>query len=189
MTAGLAMLSTIVFCEDRLAAQIQARLAEVLARTLASLVTAKVEGILADVRIAGPAGAGLEAVANHAGCAFVEAAAEADWLRAALEAAKERLAFLLRCGFAPDPGFIEEAAEFLSLLPKGAPSMLLRAEPEAFLERLAPSLAPAARRVSWARSRRWAHSFLPQPCAQDLVTAKHNTAPRGAPCAAAAAYT
>jgi|GEM_PF-754437 hypothetical protein len=144
MTAGLAMLSTIVFCEDRLAAQIQARLAEVLARTLASLVTAKVEGILADVRIAGPAGAGLEAVANHAGCAFVEAAAEADWLRAALEAAKERLAFLLRCGFAPDPGFIEEAAEFLSLLPKGAPSMLLRAEPEAFLERLAPSLAPAA---------------------------------------------
>ncbi|MGB6325518.1 MAG: transposase, partial [Methylocella sp.] len=105
------MLSTIVFCEDRPASSPGRDLAEVLARTLASLVTAKVEGLLGDVRIAGPARKGLGVVANHAGCALIEAENEADWLRLALEAARGPDVFLLRCGRAPEAGFIEEAGD------------------------------------------------------------------------------
>jgi hypothetical protein len=89
-------------------------LAEVLARTLASVVTAKVEGLLGDVRIAGPARKDLGVVANHAGCALIEAENETDWLGLALQAARGPDVFLLRCGRAPEAGFIEEAADFLA---------------------------------------------------------------------------
>jgi hypothetical protein len=108
------MLSTIVFCEDRPACPSGRDLAEVLARTLASLVTAKVEGLLGDVRVAGPAGNGLSLVANHAGCALIEAENETNWLHLALEAARGPDVFLLRCGRAPEAGFIEEAGDFLA---------------------------------------------------------------------------
>jgi hypothetical protein len=87
-------------------------LAEVLARTLASVVTAKVEGLLGDVRIAGPARKDLGVVANHAGCALIEAENETDWLGLAFQAARGPDVFLLRCGRAPEAGFIEEAADF-----------------------------------------------------------------------------
>jgi hypothetical protein len=108
------MLSTIVFCEDKPASAPGRDLAEVLARTLASLVTAKVEGLLGDVRIAGPAGKSLGVVANHAGCALIEAENEANWLGLALQAARGPDVFLLRCGRAPEAGFIEEAMDFLA---------------------------------------------------------------------------
>jgi hypothetical protein len=136
------MLSTIVFCEDEPASASGSDLAEVLARTLASLVTAKVEGLLGDVRIAGPAQKGLGAVANHAGCALIEAENEADWLGLALQAARGRDVFLLRCGRAPEAGFIAEAGDFLA---KDQPrAAYLRAMPESFFERIFPSLAPVA---------------------------------------------
>jgi hypothetical protein len=139
------MLSTIVFCEDRRDGPARGDLAEVLARTLASLVTAKVEGVLCDVRIAGPAGIGLGTVANHAGCGLVEADTEANWLHLALEAARGPLVFLLRCGLAPEPGFIEEANEFLATEAKSKSRAAgLRAAPESLAERLFPSLAPLA---------------------------------------------
>jgi hypothetical protein len=134
------MLSTIVFCEDKPASAAGRDLAEVLARTLASLVTAKVEGLLADVRIAGPAGKGLSLVANHAGCALIEAEHEADWLGLALQAARGPDVFLLRCGRAPEAGFIEEAADFLAANTKDRAAWL-RAAPESFLELVFPSSA------------------------------------------------
>ena len=108
------MLSTIVFCEDKPASPPARDLVEVLARTLASLVTAKVEGLLGDVRIAGPAGKGLGNVANHAGCALIEAQNEADWLGLALQAARGPDVVLAVCERAPEAGFIEEAADFLA---------------------------------------------------------------------------
>jgi hypothetical protein len=139
------MLSTIVFCEDKPASPPGRDLAEVLARTLASLVTAKVEGLLGDVRIAGPAGKGLGAVANHAGCALIEAEHEMDWLHLALEAARGPDVFLLRCGRAPEAGFIEEATDFLAKNTKGkSRAACLRAAPENFFERIFPPLAPVA---------------------------------------------
>jgi hypothetical protein len=139
------MLSTIVCCEDKPASPPGRDLAEVLARTLASLVTAKVDGLLGDVRIAGPAGKGLGNVANHAGCALIEAENEADWLRLALEAARGPDVFLLRCGRAPEGGFIEEAGNFLAKNTKDkSRAARLRAAPESFLERVFPSLAAIA---------------------------------------------
>jgi hypothetical protein len=135
------MLSTIVFCEDKPATGRD--MAEVLARTLASLVTAKVEGLLADVRIAGPAGKGLSLVANHAGCALVEAENEVDWIHLALQAARGPDVFLLRCGRAPEAGFIEEATDFLAANTKDRAAWL-RAAPESFFERIFPSLAAIA---------------------------------------------
>jgi hypothetical protein len=139
------MLSTIVFCEDKPASPPGRDLAEDLARTLASLVTAKVEGLLGDVRIAGPAGKGLGAVANHAGCALIEAENEADWLRLALEAARGPDIFLLRCGRAPEAGFIEEAGDFLAKNTKDKlGAARLWASPESLLERVFPPAAPLA---------------------------------------------
>ena len=139
------MLSTIVFCEDKPASPPGRDLAGVLARTLASLVTAKVEGLLGDVRIAGPAGKGLSLFANHAGCALIEAEGEADWLGLALQAARGPDVFLLRCGRAPEAGFIEEAADFLTRNTKDQPrAACLRAVSESFFERIFPSFAPVA---------------------------------------------
>lgn len=114
-------------------------------RTLASLVTANVEGLLRDVAIAGPEGHGLGVIADHAGCGLVEAATEPLWLRRALEAARGPDLMVLRAGHAPEPGFIEEAGDFLSR--RGASlgrTARLHAAPERFLERLFPRFAPLA---------------------------------------------
>ena len=139
------MLSTIVFCEDLPARHPGRDLAEVLARTLASLVTAKVEGLLGDVRIAGPARKGLNVVANHAGCALIEAENEMDCLSLALHAARGPDVFLLRCGRAPEAGFIEEATDFGAKKNGGETRPArLRASPESFIERVFPPAAPLA---------------------------------------------
>lgn len=139
------MLSTIVFCEEKPASPPSRAVAELLARTLASLVTANVEGLLGDVRIAGPEGNDLTALANHAGCGLVEAKNETEWLSLALEAARGPEVFLLRCGQAPEAGFIEEASDFLRKNTKGhTRAACLRAVPGNFLERICPSVAPIA---------------------------------------------
>lgn len=142
------MLSAIVLCEEHAVGSAQCDLdpAEALVRTLASLVTANVEGLLRDVVIAGPEGQGLGLIADEAGCGLIEAATEPEWLRGAVEAARGPDLLLLRSGHAPEAGFIEEAGDFISR--RGhAPEVRtarLHAAPEAFLERLFPRLAPLA---------------------------------------------
>ena len=135
------MLSTIVFCEGRTSAD----MALLLVRTLACLVPLKVDGVLCDVRIAGPAAAGLGLIANHAGCELVESDDETDRLRLALEAARGQNIFLLLSARAPEAGFIEEVNDFLGRS-ANAPLRVagLRASPERFLERLFPSLTKIA---------------------------------------------
>lgn len=147
------MLSTIVFCEDKHFSRTGADGTVLLARTLACLVPAKVDGILCDVRIAGPAKAGLGLIAHHAGCAFIESDNDAARLRLAIEAAHGSRIFLLCCGHAPEPGFIEEVND---LLAQAGASKLHAAEllaaPESILERLFPSRAPVAGIIA---SREW----------------------------------
>jgi hypothetical protein len=139
------MLSTIVVCDDRTAIPPGRESAGVLSRTLASLVAAKVESLLGDVQIAGPSGEGLHVLANHAGCDLIEADNEADWLAAALQAARGPDVFVLRCGRAPEAGFIEETRDFLASGSKDRQATAcLRCVPETFLERLFPRLAPVA---------------------------------------------
>lgn len=136
-------LSTVVFSETD---QQPGRLdpAERLVRTLSSLVRANVEGLLGDVAIAGPIGKDLGLIADQAGCALIEAAIESEWLRRAIEAARGPELFLLRSGFAPEAGFIEEASDFLSLAEGDLRAAVLRAAPATFAERLFPRAAPLA---------------------------------------------
>lgn len=141
------MLSAIILCEDKPPAGRPGGVdaAEILARTLASLVTAKVHGLLADVRIAGPFEMNLGILANHAGCAFVEAEKEADRLHLGLTAARGSDILLLRSGQALEPAFMEEAGDFLTRRQRDKSSAaLLRAAPETFLERIFPTFAPAS---------------------------------------------
>ena len=106
------------------------------------------EGLLADVAIAGPVGQDLGLIADQAGSGLIEGATEAEWLRRAIEAARGPELFLLRSGFAPEAGFIEEASDFLRARDAGdgrsAEAALLRAAPETFVERLFPRAAPLA---------------------------------------------
>ncbi len=140
------MLSTIVFCESSgQSGRIDP--AELLVRSLSSLIRANVEGLLGDVAIAGPSGLGLGLIADQAGCGLIEAPAESEWLRRAIEAARGPDLFLLRSGFAPQAGFIEEAGDFLRAAGDGAGAAgaaPLRAAPETLAERLFPRAAPLA---------------------------------------------
>jgi hypothetical protein len=138
------MLSTIVFCEDKLGRG-GAGIAVLLARTLACLVPAKVDGILCDVRIAGPPQAGLGLIAHHAGCALIESETEAARLRLAIEAAHGPRIFLLCCGHAPEPGFAEEVNDLLANTAAGKlQAAELLAAPESMFERVFPSRARVA---------------------------------------------
>ena len=67
------------------------RAAEAVARSLAALVRASVEGIVRDAVIVGPAGDMLAEIANHAGCAFVEASSKAKVFRAPLARPEAKL--------------------------------------------------------------------------------------------------
>jgi hypothetical protein len=139
------MLSTVVFCETAQPSDSMDP-AERLVRTLGSLIRANVEGLLGDVAIAGPAGEGLGLIADQAGCGLIEATVEGEWLRGAIEAARGPELFLLRSGFAPLAGFIEEAGDMLRAWSGrgGARAAVLRAAPESFAERLFPRAAPYA---------------------------------------------
>lgn len=114
-------------------------------RTLAALVAVNVAGLLRDVTIAGGLDHGLESIADHAGCQYSEAEREEDWLDQALQAARGPNLFLIRSGFAPEAGFIDEAGDFLALGGDGRTgTAALRAVPESFIERLFPARAPLA---------------------------------------------
>jgi hypothetical protein len=115
--------------------------AEVLVRTLGSLVRANIDGLLRDVAIAGPEGEGLDTIADHAGCALVMAGSEPEWLHQAISIARGPDMLLLRSGCALDAGFIEEARDFLR---SGSTFAKLRTAPETFVERLFPDMAPLA---------------------------------------------
>ena len=139
---GSIMLSTIVFCESfQQSGGVDP--AERLVRSLSSLIRANVEGLLGDVAIAGPTGQDLGLIADQAGSGLIEAATEAEWLRGAIEAARGPQLFLLRSGFAPQAGFIEEAGD---LVARGIRrrAARLRAAPDGFVQRLFPGAAPLA---------------------------------------------
>lgn len=154
------MLSAIVLYDATAAPSISP--AEAMARTLGSLVRANVEGLLGDVSIAGPAGDGLARLADHAGCRLIEAETEAGWLHAAIAAAGRPRILLLRSGFAPQEGFVDEAEDLPRRRPaSGREVAVLRAAPGDFLQRLFPAAAPAAgliaprERALAARARRF----------------------------------
>ena len=117
------------------------RAPEAVARSLAALVRASVEGIVREALIVGPAGDMLAEIADHAGCAYVEASSVKEGLARALAQARGEMVFVLEGGYAPLTGFVEEAGDLLRAGDfRGA---ALRRAPDTMITRFAPSLARA----------------------------------------------
>ncbi len=134
------MLSAIVLSPSLRAGAKVARAPEAVARSLGALVRSAVEGLLRDVAIVGPASDDLAKLADHAGCAFIEASSAQDGLFRAFAQMRAEIAFVLEGGYAPPSGFIEEASDLFREAEhfRGA---LLRLAPDSLLTRLAPGLA------------------------------------------------
>lgn len=149
------MLSTIVLYEEINRRRANTDPREVLVRTLASLVAPNIERLLGDVMIVGPPGKDLGAIADHAGCGFIEVEREAERLLNGLAQIRFENVFILRSGFALEGGFSEELADLTRLYSNGLmPSLRLRAQAVTTLERLVPHLAePAGLIAAAARGR------------------------------------
>jgi hypothetical protein len=127
---------------------------EGLVRTLASLVTPHVEGILGDVTIIGPAGWELDRIADYAGCALLEQEGETLGFRRIFENLRYEQFLLLRSGYALKAEFIEEAGDLVKFNRRSDSTKLkLLSEPEDFVQRLFPGAAKIAGVIaprSWA---------------------------------------
>jgi hypothetical protein len=134
------MLSVILFGYELHRANGGSRRDELALRTLASLVEGAVDGLIADVALVGPTGAGFGEIADEAGCVLVENDAPAKGVAEALAGARQSNVFFFLAGHAIDRGFIEEARDAIAFGGLKA-ARVLRAAPESLLTRLAPSLA------------------------------------------------
>ncbi len=114
---------------------------DAVARSLASLVDACVQGLVADAVVAGAPGGGLDRVADEAGCALVEAETTTEGLAQALSVARREGVLALNAGYAVERGFIDEVNDALAY-GAGERAYVLRAAPSSLLTRLAPRLAP-----------------------------------------------
>jgi hypothetical protein len=117
---------------------------EAIVRTLSSLVPAAIEGVIRDLTLATfGADERLAQIADHAGCALATADGAHGVIAAGLKSAKGQHLLILRAGFAPQVGFIEEVSDLFGRgRAAGSKGALLRAEPDSALTRFAPSLAP-----------------------------------------------
>ena len=134
------MLSAIVLACDQSAPQ-PASL-EAVARSLSALVPAAIEGLVRDVTLASAGESeDLRKIADHAGCEIAMASAPAGVIAAGLAAARGDLLLILRAGYAPQAGFIEEVADHYQRATR-PDALRFLAVPSGFLTRLAPGLAP-----------------------------------------------
>jgi hypothetical protein len=136
------MLSAIILAFDRpgAAPSDAAAQRERTARSLASLVDACVQGLIADATVVGPPQLGLDKVADEAGSGVIETLDARAGLTEALQAARYPHVFALAAGHAVERGFVEEVADLLAYGDLGR-AHLLRAAPDSFITRLAPGLA------------------------------------------------
>jgi hypothetical protein len=134
------MVMAVVLSPSLGAAAPDERAAEAVARSLGALVRATIEGVVREAVIVGPAGEGLAEISDHAGCALIEATSTAEGLARAVASARSEIAFVLKGGFAPRSGFVEEAADLL-LAAEAFRGALLRRAPDSLLTRLAPQFA------------------------------------------------
>ncbi len=133
---GAAMLTVLLLAFDSPARSLRR---DAVARSLASLVEACVNGVVADAILVGAPDGGLDRIADDSGCARVECARADVGLPQALALARLDDIFLLEAGYAVDRGFVEEVGDALAF---GADrALILRAAPHSLLTRLAPPLA------------------------------------------------
>ncbi|PPD46254.1 MAG: transposase [Methylocystis sp.] len=113
---------------------------DAIARSLASLVDACVQGLVADAVLAGAPDRGLDQIADEAGCALVETAKAPDGLTKALSIARHDDVFLLLAGHAVERGFTDEVNDAFAYGARDQ-ALILRRAPDSFLTRLAPRFA------------------------------------------------
>lgn len=131
------MLTAILLAYDRPALPLRG---DAVARSLASLVDACVQGLVADAVLVGPPERGLDRVADEAGCALVETSNIEAGMAQALQLARRDWILALRAGNAVERGFVDEVNDaFAYGAADGA--LVLRAAPSSLLTRLSPRLA------------------------------------------------
>ena len=146
------MLSVILLGYELHRADGGSRRDELVLRSLASLVEGAVDGLIADVALVGPNGAGFGRLADEAGCVMVENDAPAKGAAEALAGARQSNVFFFLAGHAIDRGFIEEARDAIAFGGLKA-ARVLRGAPESLLTRLAPAYSRARNRSSRPRRR------------------------------------
>lgn len=137
------MISAVVLTPDSWTGSDLAREREVVVRSLVWLVSAVVSGVVRDVTLAVPAGLGLGEVADQSGCALVQADTEAERLAAAVAVAREPRFIVIKAGFQPDPGLVEEIDIFVRREPETMVAILLET-PATLFQRLFPQHAAVA---------------------------------------------
>ena len=138
------MLSAIIIATDTIDGPARA---DFLARCLASLIDACVQGVVADAAIIGEPGRNLARIAEDAGCGFVETGDATEGLRQALATVRRDQIFLLSAGYAVERGFADELNDLFAYGDPGAPRTL-RAASTTFATRLFPALSRPAGAVA-----------------------------------------
>lgn len=133
----LRMMTAVLLAYDAPAAPLRG---DAVARSLASLIEACVEGLVADAVLAGAPARGLDRIADDAGCALVETPRPEEAVAEALALARHDRILLLRAGYAIERGFVDEAHDIFAYQDRDRP-LILRAAPVTLLTRLAPNLA------------------------------------------------
>lgn len=134
---GNVMLSTIILACDRRVPALSSH--ECVARTLGALVPALVAGVVRDLVVATLSkDTIMRDIADEAGCGAAFSDTPDGILAAGLAAARGDFLLVLRAGYAPGAGFIEQVGDFLN---DGGGAALLRIEPDSLLTRLAPNSA------------------------------------------------
>ena len=135
------MISAIVLSSDPRSGEDPANDTEVIVRSLVWLVSAVVSGVVQEVILAAPDRLDLTAVVDQSGCGLVQAAREADRLAAAVLASRGEYLLVIRSGYLPDSGLVDELATLLRCA-MAVDDALLLATPETMWQRLFPDRAP-----------------------------------------------
>ncbi len=134
------MLSAIILASDTSERPLRS---DAVTRSLASLIDACIQGVIADATLVGAPGRLLNKIADDAGCGVVETAALDAGVGHALDLARHDHVFLLSAEYAVAPGFADEIADIFVYGEPETPRAL-RLAPASFASRLIPSLATAA---------------------------------------------
>lgn len=168
----MATLSLILLCGTRRALGSGA---EPVVRSLSGFVAASVNGLIRDAVLAGPPRSDLSFIADHAGCAFVEAEIEADALGQALTLARGSDFLILHAGHGPEIGSIEAIGDLAASGQLAQRGWLLRAAPDRAAERFFPGLAPA---IGLLASRELCAGVKPPTFTNLLKATRARSAPR-----------
>jgi hypothetical protein len=139
------MISLIVLCPSPSVGAAESPAAEAIVRTLSAFVGAAVRGLVREAVLIGPPHIKLGYIADHAGCAFVEAKSEADGIAAALPIARAAHLLIVRAGYVPETGFAEAIEDLLRFGKAETQGWLLRGAAERPIEKILTHLIrPAA---------------------------------------------